>query len=207
MPVLVFVVLARVFGPPAGRGCHPWFRAPSEDLPILASLLIVASALLSLVTIVAIYREGGILKRLRATPLRPHTILTRRTCWSSCCSTAVTLALMVLAGRRFYPAASTVPLVSFMLALLFSTVEHRLDGFSYCQRGTHGALRTANWHARSLYPMLGLSGLFVPIDVAAADAADRLPACCRSAMRCRCSAASGTARAGSRMRAMSRGCC
>ena len=34
------------------------------------------SAVLSLVTIIAIYREGGILKRLRATPLRPHTILT-----------------------------------------------------------------------------------------------------------------------------------
>ena len=31
--------------------------------------------MLSLVTIIAIYREGGILKRLRATPLRPHTIL------------------------------------------------------------------------------------------------------------------------------------
>ena len=30
------------------------------------------SAVLSLVTIIAIYREGGILKRLRATPLRPH---------------------------------------------------------------------------------------------------------------------------------------
>ena len=33
------------------------------------------SAVLSLVTIIAIYREGGILKRLRATPLLPHTIL------------------------------------------------------------------------------------------------------------------------------------
>ena len=32
--------------------------------------------MLSLVTIISIYREGGILKRLRATPLRPHTILT-----------------------------------------------------------------------------------------------------------------------------------
>ena len=30
---------------------------------------------MSLITIIAIYREGGILKRLRATPLRSHTIL------------------------------------------------------------------------------------------------------------------------------------
>ena len=38
-------------------------------------MLIAISAVLSLVTIISIYREGGILKRLRATPLRPQTIL------------------------------------------------------------------------------------------------------------------------------------
>ena len=50
-------------------------RRPAQstsDLPVFASLLIALSAVLSLVTIIAIYREGGILKRLRATPLRPH---------------------------------------------------------------------------------------------------------------------------------------
>ena len=48
----------------------------SADLPIFGALLIAVSAVLSLMAIIAIYREGGILKRLRATPLRPHTILT-----------------------------------------------------------------------------------------------------------------------------------
>ena len=47
------------------------------DLPVFASVLIAISAVLSLVTIISIYREGGILKRLRATPLRPQTILAR----------------------------------------------------------------------------------------------------------------------------------
>ena len=45
-------------------------------IPTLVSILITISAVLSLVTIISIYREGGILKRLRATPLRPWTILT-----------------------------------------------------------------------------------------------------------------------------------
>jgi ABC-2 type transport system permease protein len=45
-------------------------------LPVLAAVLIAISAVLSLVNIISIYREGGILKRLRATPLRPQTILT-----------------------------------------------------------------------------------------------------------------------------------
>ena len=51
-------------------------RIPDVALPVFASLLIPLSAVMSLVTIIAIYREGGILKRLRATPLRPYTILT-----------------------------------------------------------------------------------------------------------------------------------
>ena len=98
-------------------------RFVSVDLPILASLLIAASAVLSLVAIIAIYREGGILKRLRATPLRPYTILTAHVI-VKLLFTAVTLAVMVLAGRRYYPVDADVPLVSFTLALLFSTREH-----------------------------------------------------------------------------------
>ena len=77
-------------------------RAVSVDLPILSVLLIVASAVLSLVAIIAIYREGGILRRLRATPLRPHTILTAHVL-AKLLFTLVTLAVMVLAGRRYFP--------------------------------------------------------------------------------------------------------
>jgi ABC-2 type transport system permease protein len=75
-PVLVFLVVGRL----AGRRLSPPSLAASSfirvGLPVLASVLIAVSAVLSLVTIISIYREGGILKRLRATPLRPQTILT-----------------------------------------------------------------------------------------------------------------------------------
>src|SRR5579863_4562884 len=75
-PVLVFLGLSQV----PGRRLAPLAINPSSfirvSLPVLVSLLIVVSAVLSLVTIISIYREGGILKRLRATPLRPQTILT-----------------------------------------------------------------------------------------------------------------------------------
>ena len=60
---------------------------------------------MSLVTIISIYREGGILKRLRATPLRPHTILSAHVL-VKLLFTAITLTLMMLAGRRFYPAGT-----------------------------------------------------------------------------------------------------
>jgi ABC-2 type transport system permease protein len=162
VPVLLFVLLGRALGPRA-RTASP--RVPefvSVDLPIFASLLIIASAVLSLVAIMAIYREGGILKRLRATPLRPHVILTAHVL-VKLLFTALTLALMVLAGRRYYPVDAGVPLVSFTFALLFCTVAIASLGFIIAS-----VVPTARFAqpigTLVVYPMLGVSGLFVPID-------------------------------------------
>jgi ABC-2 type transport system permease protein len=76
LPVLIFVVFGRMLGSQVRRVSPGVPRVISVDLPILASFLITTSTVLSLVAIIAIYRESGILRRLRATPLRPYTILT-----------------------------------------------------------------------------------------------------------------------------------
>src|SRR5689334_18570427 len=93
VPVLVLVVLTRVLGPVARTASPAVPRFVSVDLPIFASLLITTSAVLSLVVVIAVYREGGILKRLRATPLRSHTILTAHVL-VKLLFTTVTLAMM-----------------------------------------------------------------------------------------------------------------
>jgi ABC-2 type transport system permease protein len=162
IPVLIFVVLGRMVGPQVRTASSDVPPFVSSDLPIFASVLIAASAVLSLIAIIAIYREGGILKRLRATPLRPHTILTAHVL-VKLLFTAVTLAIMVGAGRRSYPVAPDVPLVSFTLALLFSTLSILSLGFLIASM-----VPTARFAQPIgtivLYPMLGLSGLFVPVD-------------------------------------------
>jgi ABC-2 type transport system permease protein len=162
VPVAIFVLLGRILGPRVRTVSPDVPRFASVDLPIFVSVLIAVSAVLSLVAIIAIYREGGILKRLRATPLRPHTILTAHVI-VKLLFTAATLALMVLAGRRYYPVDADVPLVSFTLALLFSTVSILSLGFLLASM-----VPTARFAqpigSLILYPMLGLSGLFVPID-------------------------------------------
>ncbi len=136
-------------------------RAISVDLPIFASLLITTSTVQSLVAIIAIYREGGILRRLRATPLRPYTILTAHVL-VKLLFTAITLAAMLLAGRRYDAVDAGVPLVSFTLALLFSTVSILSLGFLIAS-----IVPTARFAqplgTLILYPMLGVSGLFVPV--------------------------------------------
>jgi len=76
--------------------------------------------------------------------------------------TAATFAAMLLAGRHYDVMNAGVPLVSFTLALLFSTVTVLSMGFLIAS-----LVPTARF-AQPLgtlivYPMLGLSGLFVPV--------------------------------------------
>lgn len=161
IPVIMFVVMGRSLG---GRA-DPSERLRtlvSADLPVFAVMLIALNAVLSLVTIIAIYRESGILKRLRATPLRPHTILTAHVL-VKLIFTSVTLALLALAGRRFYPVALDVSWFSFAVALIVSSVSIMSLGFLVAS-----LVPTARFAqpvgTLILYPMLGLSGLFVSID-------------------------------------------
>jgi ABC-2 type transport system permease protein len=125
--------------------------------------MIAISAVLSLVTIISIYRDDGILKRLRATPLRPHTILTAHVLVKVLVS-VLTLALLVIAGKRFVTMGPGVPVVSFAIALALATVSILSIGFLIAS-----VVPTARFAqpvgAMVLYPMLGLSGLFFPIDV------------------------------------------
>jgi ABC-2 type transport system permease protein len=161
IPVVMFVVLGRIFARPAGTVPRTAPDLVTTDLPVLAAILIALSAVLSLITIIAIYREGGILKRLRATPLRSHTILLAHVL-VKLLFTALTLVAMLLAGRRYYPAHIDAPFISFALALLFSTFSIISIGFLIAS-----VVPTARFAqpvgTLILYPMLGISGLFVPI--------------------------------------------
>jgi ABC-2 type transport system permease protein len=162
IPVLMFALLGRLVSPRLERGSATASRIATVDLPVFAALLIAISVVLSLVTVIAIYREGGILKRLRATPLRPVTILTAHVL-VKLLFTAITLAAMLLAGRRFYPVVDQVPVVSFALALLFSTACILSLGFLIAS-----VVPTARFAqpvgTLILYPMVGVSGLFLPVE-------------------------------------------
>jgi len=154
-----------VVGRLSGGGLMPGAMAARGfvrvGLPVLVAVLIALNSVLSLVTIISIYREGGILRRLRATPLRPHTILTAHVL-VKLALTLVTMALMVLVGKRYYPIHVDVPIFSFAMALLISTWSILSIGFLIAS-----IVPTARFAqpigAAILYPMLGLCGLFVPL--------------------------------------------
>ena len=160
-PVIVFFVVGRLMGgrrSPSAMAAAGFVRV---GLPVFVAILIALSSVLSLITIISIYREGGILKRLRATPLRPHTILTAQVL-VKLALTVVTLTLMMLAGKSYYPANVHVPVFGFTMALLLSTWSILSIGFVIAS-----IVPTARFAqpigAAILYPMLGICGLFVPL--------------------------------------------
>jgi ABC-2 type transport system permease protein len=159
LPVLVFVIFGGTAGPRIGPPAS--MALLQVAVPVLAAVLISISAVLSLVTIIAVYREGGILKRLRATPLRPQTILSAHVA-VKLLLTAITLVAVMLAGRRLAPMPPGVPLLGFLVALLVCTVSILSIGFVIAS-----VVPTARFAqpigAAFLYPMIALSGIFVPV--------------------------------------------
>lgn len=169
VPIVLFVVLGRIMGANggangmAGRSGASALDGAPFSVPILSALLIAISAVTSLVAIIAIYREGGILKRLRATPLSPLTILSAHVV-VKLVFTVVSLILLVAAGRQFFPGAMQVPLLSFAAALLLSTLSILSLGFVIAS-----VVPTARFAqpigAAVVYPMIVLSGVFFPVAV------------------------------------------
>src|SRR3954453_20489011 len=162
IPVLIFVAAGRASAGVRVQASEPFAKLLGPGgIPTLVSISIIVGAVLSLANIIAIYREGGILKRLRATPLRPWTILCAHV-MVKLLLTALTMTLMVVAGRRYFSIGPEVPLVKFTIALLVSTLSILSLGFVIAS-----VIPTARFAqpigAVIFYPMIGLSGLFVPI--------------------------------------------
>ncbi len=161
VPLIIFLLLGRSIGPRMDQA-QRLTTFVQVTLPVFASMMMAFSAATSLISIISIYREGGILKRLKATPLSPQTILTAHV-FLKLSLTAFTLGLLFLAGKRFYPIELETNLLSFTLALLLATTSILSLGFVIAS-----AVPTARFAqpvaGAILYPLLAISGLFVPLD-------------------------------------------
>src|SRR3982751_4636702 len=159
VPLVVFIIFGRALG------VQKPLAPPQVDIPfnaaILAAVLIAISAVQSLVAIISIYREGGILKRLRSTPLSPVTIMGAQVA-VKLVFTVLSLALLVLAGRRLFPGVMSVNVFSFMTAGVLGAFSIPSLGFLLAS-----IVPTARFaqpiSAAVLYPMIALSGLFFPV--------------------------------------------
>ena len=161
LPVLLFVFVGRAlqFSP---RGPEPPVSRLPFNIAILTALLISLGAVQSLVAIMAIYREGGILKRLRATPLSPVTILGAHVL-VKLVFTLVAMIIMVMAGRRVLPGAMPEHGVSFIAAVLLGTTSILSLGFVMASLVRSARFAQALGAALT-YVMLALSGVFFSVE-------------------------------------------
>ena len=160
IPLAMFLVLGRTVSPRADHSAGAT-QFLAQDLPLFVSIFISINAALSLVAVMSIYREGGILKRLRATPLRPAVILGAHVL-VKLFFTGISLLLMILAGRRFYPVPIHAHFAGFAFAVAVTTVAILSMGFVIASMG--GPARFAQVIGSAIfYPMLAVSGMFVPL--------------------------------------------
>jgi len=160
IPLAMFLLLGRSVGSGADRSAGA-AQLLTRDLPLFVSLFVSINAALSLIAVISIYREGGILKRLRATPLRPAVILGAHVL-VKLFFTAISLVIMALAGRRFYPVPLHPHLALFAFAVVVTTVTILCMGFVVASMV--GTARFAQLIGSAIfYPMLVISGMFVPL--------------------------------------------
>lgn len=160
-PVLVLILFGRIGTyviPRSQAAASSFFKI---DVPVFVAILIAINAVVSLVAIMAIYRESGILKRLSTTPLHSQTILTAHVV-VKLILTGITLLLTLFLARKSILTDSHIPLFKFTIALLISTWSILSMGFVIAS-----IVPTARFaqpiSSVILYPMIALSGLFVPL--------------------------------------------
>jgi ABC-2 type transport system permease protein len=160
IPIAMFLILGRSFGSgPARSAGTQQFLA--RDLPLFISVFISINAALSLVAVISVYREGGILKRLRATPLKPATILGAHVL-VKLMFTGLSLLLLWFAGRRYYPVPIEAHVGAFATAVVVTTVAILTMGFVVASMV--GTARFAQLIGSLVfYPMLAVSGMLFPL--------------------------------------------
>ena len=161
-PVLMLVLFGRIgtfMGPARAQQAATTFFTIS--VPVFVTILIAINAVVSLVSIMSIYRESGILKRLSTTPLRPSTILTAHVI-VKLMLTSMTLVLALLFANRSLLQTAGIPFLRFLLAVLIATSAILSMGFVIAAFVPSGRFAQPITSV-ILYPMIAVSGLFFPM--------------------------------------------
>lgn len=152
-----------IFGSIYGNEPTPFFGGRGSvdvSVPAYLGMIIGTVGLLSIPITVAIYRENGILRRYRATPLRPHVILAA-TVLVNFAMTFLGTGLLVIAAKLIYhlrfEGNVLLVFVSFVLAALsFFALGFVIASLAPTARVAQVAGMVI------FYPMLFLSGAAIP---------------------------------------------
>jgi len=157
------LLLLFIFGSIYGNEPAPFFGGRGSvdvSVPAYMAMIIGTTGLLSIGISMASYREKGILRRLRATPLRPAAILITQVAVNFA-MTLLGVLLLVIAARLIYGLRFEGNVLSVLWAFTLSTLSFFSIGFLLASLAP--TARVANIVGMVLYfPNLFLSGATFP---------------------------------------------
>ncbi len=158
-PVMVMVLFGLIFGNEADEFLGGYGRV-DLSVPGYIGMVVGTIGMLSIPTTLANYRDLGILRRLRATPLGSSPVL-----WSQVAAqvtmTAAGIILLIIAGLAIFDLRIPNSNLTIIPAILLSAFSFFAVGFVLA--GVMPSARTAQAVGMAIfYPMLFLSGAAMP---------------------------------------------
>jgi len=131
------------------------------EVPVLATLVVAALALLSLPAPLATYREQGILRRMAVTPVRPGLLLAAQVAVNAAL-TVIGLVILFSAGVAGFGVAAPKDPGALVLSLTLCTSALLALGlFIGAVAPTVGSVVV--FEAASFFPLIFFAGLWIPI--------------------------------------------
>jgi ABC-2 type transport system permease protein len=154
-------------------GSIPGFREPTKDLgglrvidvyvPIVIAFVLAMLALSLVPTVLATYRERGVLRRLATTPLPPGRLLLAQMV-TSVTTALLTMILVIAVGSLAFGVAMPKQVGGFLLALVLGSASVFAIGLVLAAVAPTG--RAASGLGSVLFfPMVFFAGLYVPREV------------------------------------------
>lgn len=160
---LMYLIL---FGTISGNEPTPMFggrRTIDAAIPSLTAMIIGIIGLIAITITITTYREKGILRRLRTTPVSPLIVLAAQVIVIFA-MTALGMLLLIVVGVVFYQASFEGNVLSMLAGFVLSSLS--FFGIGFILASIMPTVRTAQVVGNVLlYPMMFLSGGFFPLEM------------------------------------------
>jgi ABC-2 type transport system permease protein len=160
------VMMLFLFGSIYGNKPTPFFGGLGSvdvSVPAYTAMIIASVGIVTITITLASYREKGVLRRLRATPLRPQAILITHV-FVIFLMTIIGMTILIISGKWIYNLRFNGDVFSMLLAFTLSCLSIFSLGFFLA--GILSNARTAQIVSMVIfYPMIFLSGATIPKEI------------------------------------------
>lgn len=158
-PIMLLLIFGSIFGNDPSAELDGWGQMDASVQGYMA-MIIGTVALIGIPVTIASYREFGVLKRLKATPLQPFTVILAHVLVNAL-FTGIGIALLIATGIIVYDLR--LPEAPFGVAIAAALGYLSFSTFGFVLAGLFRTARTAQAVGSALYfPQLFLSGAVLP---------------------------------------------